>query len=271
MTILKYIYASIVLILLFGLINNCFAQHILYKISGTVFNSALGINKGEAYAIVTLLVSDSLHYETKTDLDGHYKFEKLELQPNNTYTLEAHQIGSLSVYEKLQIKENHPTNEFQVDFTIYITHCWKLIVLSEYLPEKMFSKLSYKPKTTLKKGLKEIANKMSDNPTIVILISGHSDYDEATYSDTILSYNRAMAAKRVLIQNGIADDRVLIEGVGMAKPFTILQDILELKKGMIINEKQIESLNSQQSIELAHQLNRRISIDISRTDYIPKE
>src|SRR5205085_6197045 len=110
------------------------------------------------------------------------------------------------------------------DFTINITHCWGPIVLSEYLPEKMFSKLSYQPKNTLKKGLKEIANKLSENPTLVILISGHSDYDEATYSDTILSYNRAMAAKRVLVQNDIADDRILIEGVGMANPFTVVQD-----------------------------------------------
>ncbi|MEO8146954.1 MAG: OmpA family protein [Bacteroidia bacterium] len=258
-------------VMLLLLLNNCFAQSGIYKISGTVYNKAEGPNAVLENASVELLVSDSVHYETKTDSIGHYTLEHLKLLPNKIYSLACTYIGYLTYYEKINVEENNLFDEFKVDFNTHLIICKWHMGLSEHLPKRMFSKSSYKPTNALKKGLKKEAGELDENPTLTILISGHIDYDETIQGDTMLAYNRALAVKKILIGYGIEEKRLAVRSLGITKPYTMSEDTLELKKGMVLNYELIQSLHSQKNVDLGHQLNRRISFEIVRTDYVPYE
>jgi outer membrane protein OmpA-like peptidoglycan-associated protein len=66
--------------------------------------------------------------------------------------------------------------------------------------------------------LKDIYQKMLDNPTLEILIEGHTDNvgDEAALID--LSMDRALAIKGYLVHQGIDGDRMQVAGKGATEP-----------------------------------------------------
>ena len=68
--------------------------------------------------------------------------------------------------------------------------------------------------------LKDILQKMTDHPTLEILIEGHTDNvgDEAALFD--LSLLRAEAVRDYLVHEGISTDRIEVAGKGAAEPLT---------------------------------------------------
>jgi outer membrane protein OmpA-like peptidoglycan-associated protein len=87
----------------------------------------------------------------------------------------------------------------------------------------------------------------------------------------MLSYNRALEAKNLLVQYGVNKSRLLVSGLGATMPFEVEYDTLELKRGMSLSDSLIDSFAFAESKRIAHQLNRRISIDILRIDFVPRE
>jgi hypothetical protein len=259
---------SLLVVLNFLLLNYCFSQKSYYQISGTILNTADLPKTGLVGAKIQLLLSDSLLYEAICDSNGYYILDSLNLEPAKTYYLEC----PYHLIKKFTIKDFDSSGNLIADYETYISDWggWGPIRLSEYLPDNMFPKSSKSPTKNLKSGLKSVAHSLDENPTITILISGHSDYDETISGDTLLAYNRAKVIKKVLVDYGVDEKRITIKSLGMTKPFVVTEDTLELKKGMILNETPIKSLKSKESIDVAHQFNRRISIEILRTDFIPE-
>ena len=89
-----------------------------------------------------------------------------------------------------------------------------LIVLSELL----FETNSFKLRGEHFSALDSIAKFLQDHPSLVAMISGHTD-DKGTESyNLILSSKRAAVVAAYLIQNGASDGRVSSDGFGSAKP-----------------------------------------------------
>ncbi|KXK35793.1 MAG: OmpA/MotB domain protein [Chlorobi bacterium OLB6] len=59
---------------------------------------------------------------------------------------------------------------------------------------------------------------MSDNPTVKIEISGHTDSIGTDGANITLSTDRARAVKTYLVAAGIADSRMVAKGYGRSKP-----------------------------------------------------
>ena len=135
----------------------------------------------------------------------------------------------------------------------------------------MFSRYSSRLSLAMKEGLNKVAAELIENPTLLIQISGHSDFVETKDQDTILSYKRAMKVKSILVQYGVRKEQILLNCLGSADPYIVEFDTLELQKGMKLEQKTINSLFTQESKALAHSFNRRITIDILRVDFIPRE
>ena len=69
-----------------------------------------------------------------------------------------------------------------------------------------------------RKELKEIRNYLANNPSLKILIYGHTDAIGSKAYNVLLSENRAKAVAQYLIHKGIAPDRITYKGFGSAKP-----------------------------------------------------
>lgn len=79
-------------------------------------------------------------------------------------------------------------------------------------------------KTTLQpealKVLDDAANTLAKEPSVIIHISGHTD-DVGTYANNlVLSVERAKAAKAYLMEQGVAQNRIIIAGLGNDNPVT---------------------------------------------------
>lgn len=258
-------------VLLIGLSQSSLAQSKSYKITGTVYNTALGPNRGEEGASVILFVTDSIRLTSITDTSGRYNFPDVVLESDKTYKLVAGQTGSFDNYQELYINDSINSAEYKIDFFIHLTKCGTIIRMGEHLPTNMFREYSSKLSDTMKNALKIIAAELIDNPTLLIQISGHSDIKEAKAGDTLLSYNRALEAQKLLVQYGINRERLILSGLGCTSPFVVESDTLQLKTDMTLSESTIESFTSAESKRIARQFNRRISIDILRIDFLPKE
>lgn len=67
--------------------------------------------------------------------------------------------------------------------------------------------------------LKEVGEALQTNPTINIIINGHTDTDGDANSNLKLSQERANSVKQVLVQNyGIASSRIQTNGKGESEP-----------------------------------------------------
>lgn len=69
-----------------------------------------------------------------------------------------------------------------------------------------------------KEGLLNIFNKMSANQSLDVKIDGHADNSGKPEKNIVLSVERAKFVKDYLVQLGVADKRVIIQGYGSTKP-----------------------------------------------------
>ena len=89
-----------------------------------------------------------------------------------------------------------------------------LIVLGELL----FETNSYKLKGEHFSALDSIAKFLQEHPSLVAMISGHTDDTGEESYNLILSSKRAAVVAAYLIENGASDERVSSDGFGSAKP-----------------------------------------------------
>lgn len=79
-----------------------------------------------------------------------------------------------------------------------------------------FDKVDLKQES--KSSLQRLMNFLTQNPSVGILITGHTDtIGSVTYNQN-LSLNRAKSVRNFLIQSGISEDRVQVEGKGASDP-----------------------------------------------------
>lgn len=78
---------------------------------------------------------------------------------------------------------------------------------------------SYELLDTSFASLNEVANVLKANPSLHLLIEGHTDNVGTAQKNQLLSENRAQAVMEYLIEkNGISKDRLTIKGYGFSKP-----------------------------------------------------
>ena len=68
------------------------------------------------------------------------------------------------------------------------------------------------------KSLKEVVKVLSDNPSYMIDINGHTDNTGSDELNQKLSESRANSVKQYLIENGISENKITATGYGESKP-----------------------------------------------------
>ncbi|MDH5382779.1 MAG: OmpA family protein, partial [Cyclobacteriaceae bacterium] len=100
---------------------------------------------------------------------------------------------------------------------------------------------------------------LNDNPDIRIELSSHTDSRQTDQYNNRLSDRRARAAVEYLVDQGIAQSRLVAKGYGESKPFKIKD---EKGNEIILTEEYIEGFADVDYRESLHQMNRRTEFKI---------
>ena len=108
---------------------------------------------------------------------------------------------------------------------------------------------------------------MTEYPEMKIELSSHTDNRGKDDFNMDLSQRRAESARRWLIRNGIARDRIEVKGYGETLPKTVTAKFAAqfpfLKAGDVLTEEYINKLATDEQKEAAHAINRRTEFTIT--------
>lgn len=221
-------------------------------------------------ANVTMTGSDGSTVETKTDKNGHYKFNKNQVNKNTSYKVIVNKEGYFEKTKKettVGVKED---KDFVLNFNLK-PHPEKEVPL----PEIRFKLAKWNLQKKYQDSLNGLVKKMKDNPQIVIELGAHTDYQQPAEKNDTLSLKRAKSCMDYLVSQGIDAARIKPKGYGERKPRKLREDQTArgetFKEGIVLTEEYIKNLRSQSRQEAANQLNRRVTFKIIRDDYVPSE
>lgn len=239
---------------------------IIFTLSGTVRDDKnLQLIKD---AKVELVGSDGTSIETKTDAAGRYKFNKRQVNKETSYTIKV----TKDKYFPAEKKET--TVGLQASKDLVVNFMLEPIPPEPIpLPEIRFELAKWDLQEKYKDSLNGLIKTMKDNPTLVVELGSHTDFRASLeYNDT-LSLKRAKSIVDYLISQDIAAARLEPKGYGERMPRTLRKDItidgVTFSKGTTLSEDYINRLRTTREKEAAHQLNRRTTFKILRTDYVP--
>ncbi len=226
-------------------------------------------------AKLVLSGSDGTVLVTNTDQRGYYFFNEEQINKKMTYTLKVTHNGHF---------ENKGT-----ETTVGRTESEDLILDLNLepippepipLPEIRYALAKWDLQPQYQDSLNGLIKTMQDNPTLVIELGSHTDYQDATEKNNILSYKRAKSVVDFLVTKGIDGGRMVPKGYGENVPRVLPNGYkftdgkyrgVEFPEGTVLTEEYIKkTLRSSKQRKAANQLNRRTEFRILSTDYVPK-
>lgn len=235
-----------------------------FAVTGLVKDEKTGLPI--ASSTVELIASDGSNLQAETGKAGDFKFA---LKPNVDYIFLASKDGYLRGKEKETTKGQEKSRDFMV--TILLTAFDKPIELPNILYD--FGKYDLRPESMV--SLDKLVETLNDNPNVTIELMSHTDSRDTEEYNQKLSQQRAQIVVDYLIQKGIAADRLTAVGYGESTPKVVDQVVVAdspfLKEGTLLSEAFINSLQSDEQKEIAHQINRRTEFRVLRTDYEAKK
>jgi peptidoglycan-associated lipoprotein len=234
----------------------------LFSLVGTVKD----VETGEFLpnAKVKLIGTDGSSAVVTTDDKGYFEF--IENGPADRY------IKGETSYSLVVEKENY-LNAKGKETTVNLTKSRKFVheyalqpiidvVIKLPLIEYEYNKADLKPNS--KDSLNYLYQIMIDNPTIVIQLRSHTDFRGSARYNQALSQRRAQSCVDYLVkEKGIDPGRIKAKGMGESEP-------IKGANGVVLDEKYIKSLKSDEEKEAAHQRNRRTDFKVLSSDFVPK-
>lgn len=232
-----------------------------FTLSGTVidFKTKKPIND----ASISIVGTDGTSLETTTDGSGKYNFE---LAPATSYVITA---GKKDYY--LNKTGKTTTVGFEEDKDLIQDFELDPINRVIDLPNIFYDLAKWDLRPESKVSLDGLVETLNDNPTIVIELGSHTDTRGSDSQNLALSQKRAQSVVDYLIENGIAQERLVAKGYGETTPKVLDVQVGSFEKGSVINDAFIAKLSTTELKEEAHQLNRRTEFKVLRNDYVPKE
>ena len=179
-------------------------------VHGTVFNKKN--NKGIP-ATVELIDNSTgqLSSKVQTDERGDYL---ITLPVGKDYVFNVNRKGYLFYSDNFLLSQRAPDSTYEKDIPLQPIEINASIVLKNIFFET--NKFQLDPKSQAE--LDKIIQLLTDNPTLKIEISGHTDNVGKPSDNLSLSNNRAKSVVTYLIGKGIASQRLVAKGYGETKP-----------------------------------------------------
>jgi peptidoglycan-associated lipoprotein len=231
-----------------------------FTLGGTVID--FKTRKPIAGATVSIVGTDGSSLETTTDASGKYK---LDLSPATSYVITA---GKKDYY--LNKTGKTTTVGFEEDKDL--VHDFELDPINRVidLPNIFYDLGKWELRPESKVALDGLVETLNDNPTIVIELGSHTDTRASDDYNLALSTKRAKSVVDYLIENDIAEQRLVAKGYGETTPKVLDKVVGTFAEGSVINDAFIAKLATEEMKEEAHQLNRRTEFKVLRNDFVPK-
>ncbi|MFO8067844.1 MAG: OmpA family protein [Bacteroidales bacterium] len=241
---------------------------LLFTISGTVRDDQS--KKLISDVTVQLIGSDGTLLQKETDEEGRFLFNENEVNQDTKYDI-------LVSKEKYFASRGQETTE-EINRSRDFVHEFYLEPIPETpieLPEILYDFASWELKEQYQDSLMGLVQTLEDNPGLIIELASHTDSRGAEeYNDT-LSQKRAKAVVDFLVDRGIDERRLVAKGYGKRVPRliedTIVRDGYVFEEGIELDEDYINSLETEEHRDVAHQLNRRTEFKVLSEDFDPGE
>lgn len=245
---------------------------ILFTVSGIVYNDSLKTPLDKA--IVQIVGSDGNVYVDTTDAKGFFKFNEAQILENTSYVMEVSKVDFFMEKGRETTVGLNKSTDLVRDF--YLVPVPKKPII---LPEIRYDLGRWELKPEYYSSLDGLIEIMTENPNLVIELQSHTDVRPIPMTNDTLSQRRAQSVVDYLIGKGIAGDRLVAKGYGERVPRVLEKDMslvynrkeFTFTQGTVLTKEYIESLTTNDQREAAHQLNRRTTFIILRTDYVPQQ
>ena len=227
---------------------------------------------------VTIVGTDGSTYNVVTDANGSFFLDKTKVKIETKYTVDIQKENYIGTADKFSTKGAKESTNYQQDYFLIPVEIGKEYPMPTVLYPFTKSELLINDEVNSADSLSYLLNILNENPTFVVQLESHTDARGDTPSNDKLSQARAETCVRYLTSKGIAADRLVAKGKGESEPRTIKEGdrlnketFKEFPIGTILNEAFIGALTDNEASERAHQLNRRTTFRILRTDYVPSK
>ncbi len=220
-------------------------------------------------ATVNLTGSDGSTVKLKTDDQGMITFDEVGggryIKKDVNYTIVIEAKNHLNAKDKRSTFGVEGNKTFYHEFELQKTDCGEINMPSV---QYVFGSAEFINNEDVNSAdsLLYLYNIMLENPTIVAELQAHTDCRGSDTANQSLSQRRAQACVDYLVGKGIQRDRLVAKGYGESQPRT-LQDGTVLTCDFITEFKATDP----KKFERYHQLNRRTTFSILRTDYNPNK
>ena len=226
-------------------------------------------------AKIVLSGSDGTILVTNTDQRGYYFFNQEQISKKTTYTLKVTHGGHFENSGTETTVGRKESEDIILDLNLEPIPPEPIP-----LPEIRYDLAKWNLKPQYQDSLNGLIKTMQDNPTLVIELGSHTDYQDDAIKNDTLSYKRAKSVVDFLVTKGIDAGRMVPKGYGENVPRKLPNGYkfvdgkykgVEFPEGTVLTEEYIKkTLRSSKQRKAANQLNRRTEFKILRTDYVPK-
>ncbi|MDR0763698.1 MAG: OmpA family protein, partial [Bacteroidales bacterium] len=238
-------------------IYSFYLPDLLFSISGTVKNDEN--MQPISDATVSLIGSDGIFVNTRTNSKGFYRFDHRQVKPSITYSLTVEKKDFLGTEATETTVGLTQSKDFVRNFTLQPVPRGAVT-----LPEILYAVGRWDLQEQYQDSLIGLITLLEKNPRLVIELASHTDIRPIAMGNDSLSQLRAQAVVDYLIERGIHPERLVAKGYGAHVPRTI-------DSGVVLTEEYINSISDRNYREQAHQLNRRTEFSILRDDFIPSD
>jgi peptidoglycan-associated lipoprotein len=249
-----------------------------FTLQGTVYDKDNGTPV--AGADVALVGSssngDPVNLKLTTDGNGGFSFDKTQIKPGYTYTIDIKKDKFIGTGDKLSTIGLSASTDFAREYFIIPipdpTAKGGGIEMPEVRYDFGSADLQVNADVNSKDSLNYLYDIMVKNPNLVVQLESHTDARGSDADNQKLSQGRAQACVDYLVkERGIDVARIKAVGKGETEPRMLKKDFPPLKKGDELTEAYINKLGSKELQEKAHQLNRRTVFRVIGTDYVPNK
>ncbi|MDE6268844.1 MAG: OmpA family protein [Muribaculaceae bacterium] len=214
-------------------------------------------------AVIRIVGNDGTNRREVSRDDGSFSFS---LDRGVSYAMLAGAKGFLNARQEFTADDAEEDAAYSVDFILAPVN--RPVVVDNIFYD--FDRATLRPES--RTALDEMARVLTDNPTITIEMSSHTDRVGSDAYNDALSLRRAQSVVDYLIKEcGIAPARLSFKGYGKRRPMTVTRRLARLypsmPEGVTLTPEYIDSL-SEADREIADQINRRTEFRVISTDYL---
>ena len=233
---------------------------LLFTLVGTVKD--VDTDKPLANAKIKMIGTDGSSAEATTDENGSFSFIEngtaRYINPNTSYSLVVEKEKYLKAKGKETTVGLTESRNFVHEYALqpFVNKVIKLPLI-----EYAYNSAELKPES--KDSLNYLYDIMVENPNIIIQLRSHTDFRGSASYNQRLSQRRAQSCVDYLVkEKGIHPDRIKAKGMGESEP-------IKGPDGVILDEKTINAMKTNEEKEAAHQRNRRTDFKVIGDNFVP--